>query len=406
MVKRVIVHDDVTNTCAQAELVAYPSVVAGTNVTVTPSTNVTTGKITYTVAATGGAGGSDGVVTGASLAPLSKILSLSLSVGGPITVDLSSLDSCDCPPLSGVIVPTVAPAAKESNFYVNTATVPDSLYHWNGAAWSLIGTTLTAASVAAAGIIELATSAEVTAGTDTTKAVVPSTLATELNKIDPCTATVATAAQIAALVGSEPILTCIGGVPRSIKISDVAPGAATVSAAGIVELATSAEVTAGTDATRAVTPATLATELNKLDPCTAVAATNAQVTALTGAETLTICVGGLPRAISLNEIPAVQIDPFATPTARWNVTGRIDVSGCSMPTGATANGYWSCTHNGNGGTSNDFNSTSGLVSGGGLANIIGTSGATNVWASFQNVGSGVTMSTGFADTACFWVPTT
>jgi hypothetical protein len=48
--------------------------------------------------------------------------------------------SCNCPPGSGIVAPTLAPAATDSRFYVNTASTPDDLYWWNGATWTFIGT--------------------------------------------------------------------------------------------------------------------------------------------------------------------------------------------------------------------------------------------------------------------------
>jgi hypothetical protein len=222
MVKRVIVHDDVTNTCSQAELTAYPGVAAGANITVTPTTNATTGKITYTVAATPAA--VDGTLNSATVNTTSNVLSLGLSVGGPITVDLSHLDSCECPPATGVIAPTVAPVALASKYYVNTATSPDTLYWHDGTAWNLIGTPSVAATETVSGIVELATLAEVAAGTDTTRAVTAAGVAAEINKIDPCTATAASAAEIAAMNGSELLSACIGGNPRGVSLCTLMRG--------------------------------------------------------------------------------------------------------------------------------------------------------------------------------------
>jgi hypothetical protein len=52
MVKRIVTHDDVTDTCGLAELAAYPTVAAGTGVSVAPVTNGATGQVTYTVNST------------------------------------------------------------------------------------------------------------------------------------------------------------------------------------------------------------------------------------------------------------------------------------------------------------------------------------------------------------------
>lgn len=80
-----------------------------------------------------------------------------------------------------------------------------------------------AATESQAGLIELATQAEVTAGTDAARAVTPLTLAT--------------------------------------RLTAVLPQSASETVAGLVELATATETTTGTDTTRAVTPAALAAKV-------------------------------------------------------------------------------------------------------------------------------------------------
>lgn len=82
-----------------------------------------------------------------------------------------------------------------------------------------------AASETVSGLIELATQAEVTTGTDGLRAVTSATLQGKINALP------------------------------------AAPGAASETVAGVVELATSTETTTGTDTLRAVTPAALAAKL-------------------------------------------------------------------------------------------------------------------------------------------------
>jgi phage-related tail fiber protein len=119
-----------------------------------------------------------------------------------------------------------------------------------------------AATETAAGLIELATAAETTAGSDTTRAVTPKTLATELGKKanlaspaltgTPTAPTAASGTNTTQLATTAFVKTAISSIP-----------AASETAAGLIELATAAETTAGSDTTRAVTPKTLATELGK-----------------------------------------------------------------------------------------------------------------------------------------------
>lgn len=54
---------------------------------------------------------------------------------------LEGLQSCACPPLFGSGVPTTTPGLKESQFYIDTSTVFDTIYWWNGVSWQKIGTT-------------------------------------------------------------------------------------------------------------------------------------------------------------------------------------------------------------------------------------------------------------------------
>lgn len=42
-------------------------------------------------------------------------------------------------PTRGTVAPTAAPAQGDSPWYVNTATVPQNVYYWNGTAWNLTG---------------------------------------------------------------------------------------------------------------------------------------------------------------------------------------------------------------------------------------------------------------------------
>ena len=135
-----------------------------------------------------------------------------------------------------------------------------------------------ASTTSAAGHIEIATSAEVTTGTDSSRAVVPSTLKIELDKKANTTHTTPASSETAA--GHIEIATSVevttgtdasrAVVPSTLKIeldkkantSHTTP-ASSETAAGHVELATAAEVTTGTDTLRAVTPAGLKVELDK-----------------------------------------------------------------------------------------------------------------------------------------------
>jgi hypothetical protein len=115
---------------------------------------------------------------------------------------------------------------------------------------------IVSASETEQGIIELATQAEVNAGTDTVRAVTPATLATyvanQTYTLDDLTDVIITTP------GSNQFLYFNGTnwVNGNVAASETVQGT--------VELATQAEVNAGTDTTRAVTPATLAGYISTL----------------------------------------------------------------------------------------------------------------------------------------------
>ena len=116
-----------------------------------------------------------------------------------------------------------------------------------------------AATEATAGVVELATAAETTTGTDALRAVTPAGLKVELDK--------KAALDSPALTGTPTAPTAITGTDTAQLATTAFVAAATPAATdtgrGLVELATAAEVTSGTDTARAVTPAGLKVELDK-----------------------------------------------------------------------------------------------------------------------------------------------
>jgi hypothetical protein len=100
------------------------------------------------------------------------------------------------------------------------------------------------------GLVQLATSAEVITGTDTTKVVTPAQLAT-LTPLETRNglARIATLAEVIAGVDDTKFVTAY----------KLAQQLATTTGKGLVQLATSSEATIGTDAVKAITPATATT---------------------------------------------------------------------------------------------------------------------------------------------------
>lgn len=169
----------------------------------------------------------------------------------------------------GTTVAAAAPGTPEDGqAFFDTTT--NTLKIWDGAAWK---TSQPAASETVAGIAEIATKAEVTAGTDDAMIVSPLKLKQALDALPPGT-TVAATAPLAPESGQAFFDT----TTNTLKIWDgtawkTSQPAASETVAGIAELATQAEVTAGTDDTRIVTPLKLKQAVDALPPGTTVSAT-------------------------------------------------------------------------------------------------------------------------------------
>lgn len=119
-----------------------------------------------------------------------------------------------------------------------TLSVRDNFSAAKGEIEALQATVPVPASTTEAGIVELATGAETNTGTDATRAVTPDGLNDWTGS-----------AQVTTLG------TIVTGVWNGTIVAEAYLPNATTSAEGIVELATTAETTTGTDTTRAVTPA-------------------------------------------------------------------------------------------------------------------------------------------------------
>lgn len=125
-----------------------------------------------------------------------------------------------------------------------------------------------AASTSLSGIIEIATDAEVDAGTDTARAVTPAGVKRRIDTRAPAARTVTAGNGLTGGGDLTADRTLTLGTPGTLSGSTTnavttashthAISAATDALCGVVELATNAETQAGTDATRAVTPAALA----------------------------------------------------------------------------------------------------------------------------------------------------
>lgn len=186
------------------------------------------------------------------------------------------------------------------------------------------------ASETVKGIVELATAAETTTGTDNTRAVHPAGLKVELDKkiasfTDPNADRIVfwddSASAYAALAHSAPV---------NITGTSLTVDASTETAAGAVELATAAETTTGTDNTRAVHPAGLKVELDKKAVNTITISAGTGLTGggdLTANRTLTVSYGSASgTAVQGNDARVTADQAAGTASIRTIGTGALQAA--------------------------------------------------------------------------------
>jgi hypothetical protein len=145
---------------------------------------------------------------------------------------------------------SLGPLAKHSDV-VDTAATTGQALTWNGTAWAPAAVVVPAASETVSGIAQLATQAEVDAGTNATDIVTPAKLRAATLGVLSKHSDVATTAPASGQTLSW------NGTAWAPATQPANPVQATTTVAGIAQLATQAEVDAGTNATDIVTPATL-----------------------------------------------------------------------------------------------------------------------------------------------------
>ena len=182
-----------------------------------------------------------------------------------------------------------------------------------GAFQIVSGATPAAASATVAGVVELATDAEVTTGSDTARAVTPAGLHQKT--------TSATAVGLVELATDAEVTTG-SDTARAVTPAGLHQKTSSATAVGLVELATDAEVTTGSDTARAVTAAGLH---QKTSSATAIGlvelATDAEVT--TGSDTArAVTPAGLHQktattsAVGLVELATTAETQTGTDTSR------------------------------------------------------------------------------------------
>ena len=293
MAKRILTHDDVSGACELALLAKYPVLTSGAGMVVTPTTNATTGEVSYSVSGATASDTQAGVIEIATPAETLTGTDATRAVTpAGVKAAIDATTSCNAPVATAAELATITNANRITTCIGGVEkSIPMSSIIAGSAAAPIVTAPITGAGTAASpfsvqsstdtllGVVELATPAEVVAGTDTTRAVTSAGVKAAIDATTSCNAPVATAAELAAITNANRITTCIGGVEKSIPMSSIIAGSAaapettapitgagtaanpfsvqasTDALSGVVELATPAETVTGTDTTRAVTPA-------------------------------------------------------------------------------------------------------------------------------------------------------
>jgi hypothetical protein len=220
---------------------------------------------------------------------------------------VASYAPLNSPALTGTPTAPTATGGDNSSKVATTAFVQAALGS---------GATVPAASETVAGKVELATAAETTTGTDNTRAVHPAGLKVELDKKAPLASPgfsgTPTAPTAAPGTNTTQLATTAFVVDRT--------PAATEMVSGVVELASSAEVLAGTDNTRAVHPAGLKTALDQKAPLTspALSGTPTAPTASPGTNNTQIATTAFVQAAATAGGQPFGVDLFVTPgNTQW-----------------------------------------------------------------------------------------
>lgn len=193
MVVRIVTHNDVTGACELSTLAPYPTFSSPDGSIAIVGTTQASGQVTYTFQ-TDGAGANTGTVN-----------------------------------------PTAAPATGESNLYLNTAT--GTLFGWNGLAWVQVccGANVAAGAPPITGPVTGRNNIYVnsTTGQISVWDGAAWVTATAASSDSPCTATVATAAELATITSASVITTCTGGQVRSVTFEQLL---GTLNLAGLLDI--------------------------------------------------------------------------------------------------------------------------------------------------------------------------
>lgn len=198
------------------------------------------------------------------------------------------------------------------------------------------------ASTTAQGLIELATNAEATTGTDTVRAITPASLAAVLAgasfTVPPASTTVSGSVELAtnteAVAGTDAVRAVTPAALAAALVAYVpgAPPSASTTVQGVVELATNTEATTGTSTTLAVTPSGLAASV-AAESATAVKLTGNQTIA--GTKTFSSAIA-VPDA----SIPQVKVVGLSTALTDPITAARVPLTGQLSVISQVTTGFW------------------------------------------------------------------
>jgi hypothetical protein len=142
---------------------------------------------------------------------------------------------------ASAVQPTTAAAG---DLWVDVSGTAPVLKVYNGTTWNPVHTAPASASDSAAGVVQLATDAEATAGTATNRAVTPAQLKANVPTVAAATVTKAGIVQLAD--GVAITAGTAGRIVDAAQLKAAAPADASTTVKGVVQLADAAAITAGT----------------------------------------------------------------------------------------------------------------------------------------------------------------
>lgn len=193
---------------------------------------------------------------------------------------------------SGVAAGTTAPSAPlKADLWVDTNGADPTLKVYNGLAWAAVDTHAPVATTSVPGIAQLATTADVTVGAS------DRVVTADLLKATNDSITAAAGGGVTNVLGTSPVVVTPTGTTRTIGITS-----ASTTAAGVIRLATTTEITTGTATDLAVNPAQLKAVKDSVTTLV-----GAAITGVTGQAPITATATGSDVGLTFDPIPLTPL---------------------------------------------------------------------------------------------------